>query len=241
MDLETVKAQATEETNRVLQKKHGLVPDPESDEWQDEYRRQFAAIKAKPPAKAAPASGVMAALPPLRGAPAQARWAETLRDERLKTVAPDEVRVWLARTWLSAKDWLDTRDLPLPAFQRRVGLQYAEERRNREAQASAAEAERAAKAKAAAEIAAKIEAAGITAEGLVELVDVSTRVKAAAIKVKLAELRTGDRHLRLFETTNPAVLLVIEDGGEAGRQEYGIERDEGLVADLRLFAQGEAA
>ena len=34
----------------------------------------------------------------------------------------------------------------------------------------------------------------------------------------------------------PAVLTVLEKA-EAGRSEYGIERDEGLVTDLKLFAR----
>jgi hypothetical protein len=32
------------------------------------------------------------------------------------------------------------------------------------------------------------------------------------------------------------VLMVLEKAG-TGREEYGIERDEGLVADLRLYAR----
>ena len=42
--------------------------------------------------------------------------------------------------------------------------------------------------------------------------------------------------MRVFETSDPAVLMVLEKA-EAGRTDYGIERDEGLVADLRLFAR----
>ena len=37
-------------------------------------------------------------------------------------------------------------------------------------------------------------------------------------------------------TADPAVLMVLEKT-EAERIEYGIERDEGLVADLKLFAR----
>ena len=52
----------------------------------------------------------------------------------------------------------------------------------------------------------------------------------------MAELDCGTRNLRVFETDDPAVLMVLEKAG-SGRDEYGIERDEGLVADLRLFAR----
>jgi hypothetical protein len=56
------------------------------------------------------------------------------------------------------------------------------------------------------------------------------------IKTKLADLDFGGRNLRVFETSDPAVLMVLEKG-EGGRSDYGIERDEGLVADLQLFAR----
>jgi hypothetical protein len=57
------------------------------------------------------------------------------------------------------------------------------------------------------------------------------------MKAKLAELEVDGRNLRVFETADPAVLMVLEKA-ESERSEYGIERDEGLVADLRLFARG---
>jgi hypothetical protein len=86
------------------------------------------------------------------------------------------------------------------------------------------------------QIAGKVKAAGISARGLMDLVDVSPRVKTAPISAKLAELHADARHLRVFETTNSAALLILESG-TAGRSEYAIERDDGLVADLKLFAQ----
>jgi hypothetical protein len=43
------------------------------------------------------------------------------------------------------------------------------------------------------------------------------------------ETSAGGRSLRVFETGNPAVLMVIENKAK-GRAEYAIERDEGLVA-----------
>ncbi len=92
------------------------------------------------------------------------------------------------------------------------------------------------KAAAAEALQAEIDAAGITVEGLIELIDVCDRLPAAPIKGKLAELEFGGRNLRVFETSDPAVLMVLEKA-EAARSDYGIERDEGLVADLRLFAR----
>jgi hypothetical protein len=50
----------------------------------------------------------------------------------------------------------------------------------------------------------------------------------------------GERNLRIFETSDPNVLAVIEKS-EAGRSQYAIERDDGLVADLRLFAEASRA
>ena len=84
----------------------------------------------------------------------------------------------------------------------------------------------------------EIQAAGITVEGLIELIDIAERLPAVPIKGKLAELEWDKRNLRVFETADPAVLMVLEKT-ETERSEYGIERDEGLVADLRLFARAE--
>jgi hypothetical protein len=75
---------------------------------------------------------------------------------------------------------------------------------------------------------------------LIDLIDVSRRSAAVPVRGKLAELRSGKRSLRVFETSNPDVFAVIERS-EAGRSEYAIERDDGLVADLKLFGEAEAA
>ena len=125
----------------------------------------------------------------------------------------------------------------LPQFLRRVEAQYADHRRQAQAQASALKAQQQSKAAAVATVQRQVQAAGITPQGLAGLIDVCPRAGAAQIKGKLAELDVERRNLRVFETANPKVLLVIENG-EAGRSEYAIERDEGLVADLKLFAQG---
>ena len=77
---------------------------------------------------------------------------------------------------------------------------------------------------------------GITPEGLVELVDASERFDLAPLTVKLAEIAVEGRHLRVFETGDPNLLLVKEKKGPL-HEDYAIERDEGLVADLKLYAQ----
>jgi len=93
-----------------------------------------------------------------------------------------------------------------------------------------------AKAAAADEIRRQMKEAAITVEGLIELIDIADRLPVLPIKAKLAELDTAERNLRVFETDDPAVLMVLEKAG-TGRSEYGIERDAGLVVDLRLYAR----
>ena len=73
---------------------------------------------------------------------------------------------------------------------------------------------------------------------MIELIDIAERLPAVPIKGKLAELELDKRNLRVFETADAAVLMVLEKA-ESERSEYGIERDEGLVADLRLFARAK--
>jgi hypothetical protein len=121
-------------------------------------------------------------------------------------------------------------------FLRRVELQYADHRREAEAQASVLRTEQQAKAAEAAVAQRQVQAAGITVQGLIELIDASTRAAAAPRKAKLAELAVEGRSLRVFETENPAVLMVIENA-KAGRAEYCIERDAGLAADLTLYGR----
>ena len=81
--------------------------------------------------------------------------------------------------------------------------------------------------------------AGVTPEGLAELVDASDRFDPAPIAAKLAEIDIPGRNLRVFETSDPNLLLVKEKN-ERGHQDYAIERDEGLVADLALFTRAAA-
>jgi hypothetical protein len=82
----------------------------------------------------------------------------------------------------------------------------------------------------------KLREARITPEGLVELVDASERFEVAPLTTKLADIEVADRHLRIFETSDPNLLLVKEKDLR-GNHEYAIERDEGLVGDLKLYAQ----
>src|SRR5207237_4803176 len=87
MDLRAVREEAIEATTRAFWDRAGFVPDEDSDEWEEEYRRQFEqakrrhaagrAAEVKPKTVAAPAAG-----PPeeagwvgLSGAPAQSSWA----------------------------------------------------------------------------------------------------------------------------------------------------------------------
>jgi hypothetical protein len=248
MDLQAVREEAIEATTRAFWDRNGFVPDEDSEEWEAEYRRQFeqakrrhasghaAAVKPAAVAAAAPIEETGWAV--LTGAPTQIRWAATLRADRLKEIRDRGIRHWLATTWTKAKSWLDTRDLPTPTFLQRIAPHYAEYRRQAEERALAIKSEQEAKAAAADALLREIDKAGITADGLVELIDIAERLPAIAIKGKLAELDVGSRNLRIFETADPAVLMVLEKA-ESGRSDYGIERDEGLVADLKLFARAK--
>jgi hypothetical protein len=247
MDLKGVREEAIEATTRAFWDRNGFVPDEDSEEWEEEYRRQFEQIKKRhaaggaPAAKPAPAAAADIPLEEpgwaeLTGAPTQIRWAATLRSDRLKEIKDPGIRDWLATTWAKAKSWIDTQNLATPTFLQRIQPHYAEYRRHTDERAKVLAAERQAKDAAAEALRREIEAAGITVEGLIELIDIAERLPPVPIKGKLAELEVDDRNLRVFETGDPAVLMVLEKAG-AERHEYGIERDEGLVSDLRLFAR----
>ena len=245
MDVKLVRDEAIEATNRAFWDKNGFVPDQDSDEWEDEYRRQFDLAKKRhanlPAAKSPPTA---AAAPPeeepgwaaLTGPPTQSRWAAALRADRLTEIRDPGVRHWLATTWTRSKSWIDTSSLPTETFLKRIEPHYAQHRRQADEQAHVLAAERQAKAAAADEIRHQLEEAAITVEGLIELIDIADRLPVLPIKAKLAELAAAERNLRVFETDDPAVLMVLEKAG-TDRGEYGIERDEGLVADLRLYAR----
>lgn len=243
MDLKVVKEEALEETARFFRDK-GFLPEQDSEEWEDAYRRQFELAKQRhatqrPQERAAPVAAMQEPqheLLPLRGAPAEARWAHALRPERLKQIQDKDVRAWLVGAWTMAKPWIDTRELPAASFLRRVEAEYADHRRRSGVQAGTAEREQKAKAEARAALQRRLAASGITATGLIELVDLSTRTAASALKLKLADVTANGRTLRIFEAANPAALIVLEKA-ESGRSEYAIERDEGLVADLKLYSE----
>ena len=88
MDLTQLKEAAIEATTRALQQKFDVMPSEESDEWEDEYRRQFALMKqhyavdtkaiVRPPVSAGPALQ----LPELTGDREQIHWGEQVRTER---------------------------------------------------------------------------------------------------------------------------------------------------------------
>ena len=249
MDVKALRAEAMEATNRFFQERGGLLPSEDSDEWEEEYRRQFGLAKERYAAKgrvgaAAPGDTLNraerdAAWPELTGPSGEKRWAAGLRDERLNQIRSNDIRAWLAQAWTASRDWIETRDLAAPAFLRRVEAQYSGYVRQSEKQAREARAERQNRAAVSAELQRRVKAAGITAAGLIELIDLSVRAAPAPLKLKLAEVAAGGRKLRIFETGDPRVLMVIETG-EPGRTEYAIERDEGLVADLKLFAQSNS-
>ncbi len=247
MDLRVVREEAIEATTRAFWDKNGFAPDEDSEEWEEEYRRQFERAKRRhatgQAAKVEPS--LAASAPPeedgwavLTGAPTQIRWAAALRTDRIREIKDPAIRHWLATTWIKAKSWLDTREIPTPTFLQRIQPHYTEYRRQTDERSRALEAEKQAKAAAADALQREIEAAGITVGGLIELIDIAERLPAAPIEGKLADLELDKRNIRVFETGDPAVLVVLEKM-ETERSEYGIERDEGLVADLRLFARAK--
>jgi hypothetical protein len=249
MDLKAVREEAIEATTRSFWDKSGFVPDEDSEEWEEEYRRQFEQAKKRHTAGGAnqirPTPAAVA--PPkeepgsvvLTGAPTQIRWATGLRADRLKEIRDPAIRQWLATTWTKSKSWIDTSSLPTDIFLKRIEPHYAEYRRQADERARLLAAEREAETAAADELRRQVEEAGITVEGLIELVDIAERLPVLPIKAKLAELASDGRNLRVFETDDPVALMVLEKAGVT-RSDYAIERDEGLVADLRLYARALA-
>src|SRR5437764_213122 len=242
MDISALREMAIEAANRALYEKHNFVPSEDSDEWEDEYRRQFAALKQRygnqvtVPQRPAAAGAPLRDLPELRGTPEELRWGASIREERLREIPSETLRAFWVQLWPRAKQWVDTRDVPTQTLLQRLKPQYDEWRKK---QAEAVAARKAETQKKAAELAAyqrKLKEARITPEGLVELVDASERFDPAPLAAKLADITIEDRHLRIFETSDPNLLLVKEKDLR-GNHEYAIERDEGLVADLKLFAQ----
>jgi hypothetical protein len=240
MDLDTLREAAIEATARALIEKHGVAPSEESDEWEEEYRRQFAALKQRYGGQVQiaprPAAAAQKQLPELRGTLEEQRWGASIREDRLREIPSEAVRDFIVQTWPRAKQWIDTRDVPTPTLLQRLKPQYDDWRKKR---SEAAEARKAEAQKKTAELAAyqrRLKEAGITPEGLVELVDASDRFELAPIAAKLAEIDVPGRNLRIFETNDPNLLLVKEKTNR-GHVDYAIERDEGLVGDLKLFGE----
>ncbi len=242
MDLNQLREAAIEATARALVEKTGAVPNEESEEWEEEYRRQFVILKSRaeraPAAAAPPAPSEAPPLPELSGPPKMLRWAAELRAARLKEIRDPEIRRWLIATWTKAKSWLDTRELSTPVFLQRIEPHYRDYRRRDEERAKEAAAKKAAEEKAEEELRRQLADAGVTPENLVELVDASERHPPVPIRDKLAELAVEGRNLRLFETADPAFLMVLEKSPE-GRSEYAIPRDPGLFADLELYGRAK--
>ena len=240
MDLSQLKEAAIEATTRALQEKFAIVPGEDSDEWEDEYRRQFALAKQRygvGTPTVARAAGPVLQLPELRGdTHEQIHWGEQVRAERLREVANPAVRTWMAKTWTRAKIWVDTRDVPIATLLQRNQAQFEEYRRQQAERQKAQGVAAQQKAAAVTAYQARLLQTGITEAGLIELIDAAERMKPAALVDKLADLTGVDRALRVYTTTDPATLLVKEKNLK-GQFDYGIERDEGLVGDLKLFAQ----
>jgi hypothetical protein len=243
MDLHALREAAIEATSRALYDKHGIVPSEDSDEWEDEYRRQFALLKQRygaevvtPPRSTNGPAPLQRQLPELRGTLEEQRWGGSIRDERLREIPSEAVRGFLVQNWPRAKQWIDTRDVPTRTLLQRLAPQYEDWRKKRVEAAAARKAEAQQKATAASAYQRRLKAARITAEGLVELVDASDRFDLAPLTVKLAEIAVEGRHLRIFETSDPNLLLIKEKKGPL-HEDYAIERDEGLVGDLKLFSQ----
>src|SRR5258708_12357788 len=180
-----------------------------------------------------PAAAPMRPLPELSGTPEQLRWAASIREERLREIPSEAVRAFWAQTWPRAKQWVDTRDVPTQTLLQRLKPHYDEWRKKQAEAAAARKAEAQKKAAEAAAYQRRLKEAGITPQGLVELIDASDRFDPAPLAAKLADITVEARHLRIFETTDPNLLLVKEKDLRASH-DYPLEPDKLLVPDLTL-------
>jgi len=245
MDLNALRDAAIEATARALYDRNGVSASEDSEEWEDEYRKQFARLKALggPAATVAPSPTAVGAASDkwqeLSGTPEEKRWGATIRAERFLEIKSEGVRRFLAETWPRAKTWIDTRDVPTATVLQRLKPQFEEYQKKAQERAQARAAAKAAQSAAEQAYRKRLEDAGVTQEGLVELIDASERTAPAPIAAKLAEIAVEGRALRVFETSDGTRLL-IKEKTDRGQEDYGIERDEGLVADLKLFAGAPA-
>lgn len=240
MDLTALREAAIEATARALYDRNGVSASEDSEEWEDEYRKQFARLKALggPAATVAPTPPAAAASdkwPELTGTPEEKRWGATIRAERFLEIKSAGVRQFLAEIYPRAKTWIDTRDVPTATLLQRLKPQFEEYQKKAQERAQARAAAKAAQSAAEQAYRKRLADAGVTKEGLVELIDASERTAPAPIAAKLAEIAVDGRALRIFETSDGTRLL-IKEKTDRGQEDYGIERDEGLVADLKLFA-----
>ena len=241
MDLSQLKEAAIAATVDALQRKLDVMPGEDSDEWEEEYRRQFALPKQRH-------GGGPQAPPPARP-PWPALQLPELSGSRSRSVGPRRCAPSGCARSPSGRSRLDRADLdPRQAMGRhprgpgryaaqRAQSQYDEYRtqdRRGTAKARAAEAQQ--KAAAARRLPGELQQAGITPDGLIELIDASERFDPARWPRNLAKSAVAGRHLRIFETADPNLLLVKEKVPEV-RSRLRIERDEGLVGDLKLFVQ----
>src|ERR1700756_4627352 len=151
MDLKAVREEAIEATTRSFWDKSGFVPDGDSEEWEEEYRRQFEQAKKRHAAGGSnPVKPVVAAAAPpeeepgwavLTGPPTQIRWAAGLRADRLKEIRDPGIRNWLPTTWAQTKSWVDTSSLPTAIFLKRIEPHYAQSRRQADERARSLAAE----------------------------------------------------------------------------------------------------
>jgi hypothetical protein len=151
MDLKAVREEAIEATTRSFWDKNGFVPDEDSEEWEEEYRRQFeqakkrhatgAPIAVKPAPAAEPPPEEEPGWAVLTGAPTQIRWAAGLRADRLHEIRDPGIRQWLATTWTKSTSWIDTSSLPTD-ISLKIEPHYAEYRRQADERARLLAAER---------------------------------------------------------------------------------------------------
>src|ERR1700722_13040410 len=167
MDLAQLKEAANAATAEALQRKFDVVPDEDSDEWESEYRRQFALAKQRygvsMPTVARPPAAPTLQLVVLTGTTQeQIHWGEQVRAERLREVANPAVRAWMAKTWTRAKVWVDTREVPIATLLQRTQPQFEQYRRQQAEQQKAQTAATQQKAAAIAAFQARLQKAGIT-------------------------------------------------------------------------------
>ena len=106
MELRSLREEALYETARFFSENRSVAPDQDSEEWEEEYRRQFERVKrrhANEPAgraqRSVPAPATEERVddgPHINGPDSERRWAQTLRAERLKEIKNADMRRWAA-------------------------------------------------------------------------------------------------------------------------------------------------